>query len=56
MAGGAFIVGVLVGNTEPPMEAQGVGAILLAIIGSFAITQHNNKPDPEHLMAITADR
>ncbi|EBW1992367.1 O-antigen ligase RfaL, partial [Salmonella enterica subsp. enterica serovar Infantis] len=43
-----LIVGVLWAILNRQWKLIGVGAILLAIIGALVITQHNNKPDPEH--------
>lgn len=45
-----LIVGVLWAILNRQWKLIGVGAILLAIIGALVITQHNNKPDPEHLL------
>ncbi|EAU4209126.1 O-antigen ligase RfaL [Salmonella enterica] len=45
-----LIVGVLWAILNHQWKLIGVGAILLAIIGALVITQHNNKPDPEHLL------
>ncbi|HAK4971241.1 TPA: O-antigen ligase RfaL [Salmonella enterica] len=45
-----LIVGVLWVILNRQWKLIGVGAILLAIIGALVITQHNNKPDPEHLL------
>ncbi|EHS4852860.1 O-antigen ligase RfaL [Salmonella enterica] len=45
-----LIVGVLWAILNRQWRLIGVGAILLAIIGALVITQHNNKPDPEHLL------
>ncbi|ENS3182842.1 O-antigen ligase RfaL [Salmonella enterica subsp. enterica serovar Schwarzengrund] len=45
-----LIVGVLWAILNRQWKLIGVGAILLAIIGTLVITQHNNKPDPEHLL------
>ncbi|EAB5182775.1 O-antigen ligase RfaL [Salmonella enterica] len=45
-----LIVGVLWAILSRQWKLIGVGAILLAIIGALVITQHNNKPDPEHLL------
>ncbi|ELM7095434.1 O-antigen ligase RfaL [Salmonella enterica] len=51
---GAWLVVLIVGALWAILNRQwkliGVGAILLAIIGALVITQHNNKPDPEHLL------
>ncbi|EAA6845324.1 TPA: O-antigen ligase RfaL [Salmonella enterica] len=45
-----LIVGVLWAILNRQWKLIGVGAILLAIIGALVITQHTNKPDPEHLL------
>ncbi|EHF7291967.1 O-antigen ligase RfaL [Salmonella enterica] len=45
-----LIVGVLWAILNRQWKLIGVGAILLAIISALVITQHNNKPDPEHLL------
>ncbi|EDS4734181.1 O-antigen ligase RfaL [Salmonella enterica subsp. enterica serovar Oranienburg] len=45
-----LIVGVLWAILNRQWKLIGVGAILLAIIGALVITQHNNKPGPEHLL------
>ncbi|ECG1481917.1 O-antigen ligase RfaL [Salmonella enterica subsp. enterica] len=45
-----LIVGVLWAILNRQWKLIVVGAILLAIIGALVITQHNNKPDPEHLL------
>ncbi|EAW0646495.1 O-antigen ligase RfaL [Salmonella enterica] len=45
-----LIVGVLWAILNRQWKLIGVGAILLSIIGALVITQHNNKPDPEHLL------
>ncbi|EAA0918959.1 O-antigen ligase RfaL [Salmonella enterica subsp. enterica] len=45
-----LIVGVLWAILNRQWKLIGIGAILLAIIGALVITQHNNKPDPEHLL------
>ncbi|EKG5662018.1 O-antigen ligase RfaL [Salmonella enterica] len=45
-----LIVDVLWAILNRQWKLIGVGAILLAIIGALVITQHNNKPDPEHLL------
>ncbi|EHW4289699.1 O-antigen ligase RfaL [Salmonella enterica subsp. enterica serovar Lagos] len=45
-----LIVGVLWAILNRQWKLIGVGAILLAIIGALVITQHNNKPDSEHLL------
>ncbi|ELK1747362.1 O-antigen ligase RfaL [Salmonella enterica] len=45
-----LIVGVLWAILNRQWKLIGVGAILLAIICALVITQHNNKPDPEHLL------
>ncbi|EBD2100980.1 O-antigen ligase RfaL [Salmonella enterica subsp. enterica serovar Schwarzengrund] len=45
-----LIVGVLWAILNRQWKLIGVGAILLAIIGALVITQHSNKPDPEHLL------
>ncbi|MGJ2674559.1 O-antigen ligase RfaL [Salmonella enterica subsp. enterica serovar Paratyphi A] len=45
-----LIVGVLWVILNRQWKLIGIGAILLAIIGALVITQHNNKPDPEHLL------
>ncbi|ELD2881022.1 O-antigen ligase RfaL [Salmonella enterica] len=45
-----LIVGALWAILNRQWKLIGVGAILLAIIGALVITQHNNKPDPEHLL------
>ncbi|ECA4738765.1 O-antigen ligase RfaL [Salmonella enterica subsp. enterica serovar Lerum] len=45
-----LIVGVLWAILNRQWKLIGVGAILLAIIGALVISQHNNKPDPEHLL------
>ncbi|ECQ6564386.1 O-antigen ligase RfaL [Salmonella enterica subsp. enterica] len=45
-----LIVGVLWAILNRQWKLIGVGAILLAIIGALVITQHNNQPDPEHLL------
>ncbi|HAT5371491.1 TPA: O-antigen ligase RfaL [Salmonella enterica subsp. enterica serovar Cerro] len=45
-----LIVGILWAILNRQWKLIGVGAILLAIIGALVITQHTNKPDPEHLL------
>lgn len=45
-----LIVGALWAILNRQWKLIGVGAILLAIIGALVITQHNNRPDPEHLL------
>lgn len=45
-----LIVGVLWAILNRQWKLIGIGAILLAIIGALVITQHTNKPDPEHLL------
>ncbi|ELF5230226.1 O-antigen ligase RfaL [Salmonella enterica] len=45
-----LIVGALWAILNRQWKLIGVGAILLAIIGALVITQHNNKPDLEHLL------
>lgn len=45
-----LIVGALWAILNRQWKLIGVGAILLAIIGTLVITQHNNQSDSEHLL------